>query len=117
MRRSAQIKGIAIAILLTIVLCISYAAWHEDRRGLLTVSFLNIGQGDSIFIDAIGAASAHRRRTQFRYLARAFEGHAVVRPLHRRRYSHTSGCRPCQWTYRRARPLQDLDRRSFKRAG
>src|SRR3989338_2525332 len=52
MRRSAQIKGIAIAILLTIVLCISYAAWHEDRRGLLTVSFLNIGQGDSIFIDA-----------------------------------------------------------------
>jgi competence protein ComEC len=29
-----------------------YAAFSEDRRGILTVSFLDVGQGDSIFIDA-----------------------------------------------------------------
>ena len=31
--------------------CIWYAVAREDRGGKLTVSFLNIGQGDSIFID------------------------------------------------------------------
>ncbi len=52
MRRSVQIKGIAIFALLVITLCVGYAVLQEDRRGLLAVSFLNIGQGDSIFIDA-----------------------------------------------------------------
>ena len=52
MRRSAQVKGIAIAVLLVIALGIWYAALLEDRRGILTVSFLDIGQGDAIFIDA-----------------------------------------------------------------
>ena len=52
MRRSVQIKGCAILLLLAITACVWYAALREDRRGLLTVSFLNIGQGDAIFIDA-----------------------------------------------------------------
>lgn len=29
-----------------------YAVFREDRQGILTVSFLNVGQGDAIFIDA-----------------------------------------------------------------
>jgi len=52
MRRSVQIKAITILILLIITLCIWYAVILEDRRGLLIVSFLDIGQGDAIFIDA-----------------------------------------------------------------
>src|SRR3989344_6738604 len=52
MRRSVQIKGVAILALLMLTLCIWYAVIQEDRRGLLTVSFLDIGQGDAIFIEA-----------------------------------------------------------------
>lgn len=52
MRRSVKINLYAILALLFLALCIWYAAIREDRRGLLTVSFLNIGQGDAIFIDA-----------------------------------------------------------------
>ncbi len=52
MRRSVQIKGIAILIVLIATLCIWYAVLREDQHGLLTVSFLDVGQGDSIFIQA-----------------------------------------------------------------
>ncbi len=52
MRRSVQVKGAAILVLLLATLCIWYAALREDHRGLLTVSFLDVGQGDSIFIQA-----------------------------------------------------------------
>src|SRR3990167_7198596 len=52
MRKSVRVKGIAILVLLTLTLCIWYAAIREDARGLLTVSFLDVGQGDSIFIQA-----------------------------------------------------------------
>lgn len=52
MRRSVQIKGAAILVLLLMTSCIWYAAMQEDHRGELTVSFLDIGQGDSIFIQA-----------------------------------------------------------------
>src|SRR3989344_4619746 len=52
MRRSVLIKGIVILILSSLVTCIWYAIAAEDRRGSLTVSFLDIGQGDSIFIQA-----------------------------------------------------------------
>jgi competence protein ComEC len=42
--------------LVLLALCINAAVWYaalrEDKRGQLTVSFLNIGQGDAIFIDA-----------------------------------------------------------------
>lgn len=44
--------GVFIAVLLCIVAIIWYAALREDRHGTLTVSFLDIGQGDSIFIEA-----------------------------------------------------------------
>ncbi|MCR4281275.1 MAG: MBL fold metallo-hydrolase [Candidatus Kaiserbacteria bacterium] len=52
MRRSAKITGYALLALLVLTACIWYAVIQESRNGLLTVSFLNIGQGDSIFIDA-----------------------------------------------------------------
>lgn len=52
MRRSVRVKGAAILVLLVLTLCIWYAAVREDARGLLTVSFLDVGQGDSIFIRA-----------------------------------------------------------------
>jgi len=52
MRRSAVILGVAILLLALLAAVIWYAAWREDRQGLLTVSFLDIGQGDSIFIDS-----------------------------------------------------------------
>ena len=52
MRRSVKITGYAILALLFFAMCIWYAVIQESRDGLLTVSFLNIGQGDSIFIDA-----------------------------------------------------------------
>ena len=52
MRRSVKITGYAILALLFFCLCIWYAVIQESRNGFLTVSFLNIGQGDSIFIDA-----------------------------------------------------------------
>lgn len=43
---------VALAVASVLVAGILYAAAREDRRGLLTVSFLDIGQGDAIFIDA-----------------------------------------------------------------
>ena len=52
MRRSVKISLYAILALLFLSLCIWYAVIRESRNGLLTVSFLDIGQGDSIFIDA-----------------------------------------------------------------
>ncbi len=52
--RSVQVKAIAILVFSVVTLCIWYVVIIEDRRGLLTVSFLNIGQGDSILIDAPG---------------------------------------------------------------
>src|SRR3989344_2132572 len=52
MRKSVRVKGAAILVLLLLTLCIWYAAIREDTHGFLTVSFLDIGQGDAIFIDA-----------------------------------------------------------------
>src|SRR3989344_6286481 len=52
MRKSSRLTGIVILVLLCVVAIIWYAALREDRRGLLTVSFLDVGQGDSIFIQA-----------------------------------------------------------------
>ncbi len=50
MQKSTRVTLIAILALLVLVCVIWIAAMHEDRRGLLTVSFLNVGQGDAIFI-------------------------------------------------------------------
>lgn len=52
MTKSERLTGIVLALLLLLVAAVSYAALREDRRGLLTVSFLDVGQGDAIFIDA-----------------------------------------------------------------
>ena len=52
MRRSVKITGIAILALISLVALIWFTELHEDKRGLLNVSFLNIGQGDSIYIEA-----------------------------------------------------------------
>ena len=52
MRRSVKISLHAILALLFLTACIWYAVIQESRNGLLTVSFLNVGQGDSIFIVA-----------------------------------------------------------------
>jgi competence protein ComEC len=52
MRTSVKIKGIALIILFLVACTIWYAVAWEDRGGILTVSFLDVGQGDSIFIDA-----------------------------------------------------------------
>lgn len=52
MQKSVKILGLTILTLFIITGCIWYAVAREDRGGKLTVSFLNIGQGDSIFIDA-----------------------------------------------------------------
>jgi competence protein ComEC len=52
MRRSSRITGYALLALFIIVALLVYASLREDRHGLLTVSFLDVGQGDAIFIDA-----------------------------------------------------------------
>lgn len=44
--------GAALLLLLIFASALAYATWREDRHGRLTVSFLDIGQGDSIFIDS-----------------------------------------------------------------
>lgn len=50
--RSSWILGVGILLLAAACAAIWYAALYEDRAGMLTVSFLAIGQGDAIFIDA-----------------------------------------------------------------
>jgi len=52
MTRSERTLLFALLIAAAIVCGIWYAALREDRHGILTVSFLDIGQGDAIFIDA-----------------------------------------------------------------
>ncbi len=51
MRRSSSV--LLWSILGTSLLggCVWYAALHEDRGGILTVSFLDVGQGDAVLID------------------------------------------------------------------
>ncbi len=52
MRASARIVGVAILVLAIAAGVIWSAALQADHRGELTVSFLDVGQGDSIFIKA-----------------------------------------------------------------
>lgn len=44
--------GIVLTILVIVTALVWFAVIQEDRRGVLTVSFLDVGQGDAIFIDA-----------------------------------------------------------------
>lgn len=52
MQRSSRYIVLALVILGLAVGVIWYAAIAESRRGILTVSFLDVGQGDAVFIDA-----------------------------------------------------------------
>src|SRR3989338_4547291 len=52
MNTSAKVLGVTAIVLSIVTSCIWYAVILEDRAGKLTVSFLNIGQGDSIFVDS-----------------------------------------------------------------
>ena len=52
MRKSAAYLSLGLLLLCVLTITIWNAALAEDRHGTLTVSFLNIGQGDAIFIDA-----------------------------------------------------------------
>lgn len=52
MRRSTRILGAVLILSALLTGLVWYAALREDRRGLLTVSFLDVGQGDAIFIEA-----------------------------------------------------------------
>lgn len=52
MQNSVKILALTIAALLLCTLCVWWAVIREERQGILTVSFLDIGQGDAIFIDA-----------------------------------------------------------------
>jgi competence protein ComEC len=52
MDKTAKVRLIALAILSVVAIFASYFAYKEDRRGILTVVFLDIGQGDSVFIDS-----------------------------------------------------------------
>lgn len=42
----------SLALLLATTIFIWYAVFAEDRRGILTVAFLDIGQGDAIYVEA-----------------------------------------------------------------
>jgi competence protein ComEC len=57
MRTSAKILGVVLLLLLVATLLVWYAALREDHRSALTVSFLDVGQGDAIFIEAPGGRS------------------------------------------------------------
>jgi len=52
MNTSAKVLGVTAIVLSIVTSCIWYAVILEDRAGKLTVSFLNVGQGDSIFVDS-----------------------------------------------------------------
>lgn len=43
--------GVVLLVLLSFTAVVWYAAIREDRQGALSVTFLDVGQGDSIFID------------------------------------------------------------------
>lgn len=52
MQRSILIQSVVLGILFIIAAGIWHAVFLEDRRGFLTVSYFDVGQGDAIFIDA-----------------------------------------------------------------
>ncbi len=51
MRVRTFIKYLILSLIILSLFVSVYALFREDRRGYMTVAFLNIGQGDAIFID------------------------------------------------------------------
>lgn len=51
MRRSSSILGVLCAVLVATTILIWSAVVHASGTGVLTVSFLNVGQGDAIFVE------------------------------------------------------------------
>lgn len=49
---SHKVRLIILSFLLLAAALSVYAAWREDRKGVLTVAFLDVGQGDAIFIES-----------------------------------------------------------------
>lgn len=47
-----NLRWYILVTLLVLVIFVWYVVFREDRQGMATVAFLNIGQGDSIFIDS-----------------------------------------------------------------
>lgn len=52
MQRFSRVLVFTLLFVCAIALIILYANIAEDRRGFLTVTFLDVGQGDATFIDA-----------------------------------------------------------------
>ncbi|MEY4746982.1 MAG: hypothetical protein RLZZ416_31 [Candidatus Parcubacteria bacterium] len=52
MRKSARLKSVLLALLFVLAIGVTYAGWREGRKGILTTSFLDVGEGDAIFIEA-----------------------------------------------------------------
>lgn len=50
--KGLKLRLIILSILLLGSVLSLYAAWREERGGVLTVAFLNVGQGDAIYIEA-----------------------------------------------------------------
>lgn len=51
MSKSQKIKLVFLFILLLATFFVVFVAFREDRKGTLTVAFLNVGQGDAIYIE------------------------------------------------------------------
>lgn len=51
MRTSAKILGAVLSLLLIATAFVWYAAIREDHRGALTLTALNVGQGDAILVE------------------------------------------------------------------
>lgn len=52
MQKSAKVLGFTILILLALTIGAWYVVFAEEKKGEMRVSFLDVGQGDSIFIEA-----------------------------------------------------------------
>jgi competence protein ComEC len=50
--KGPKLRLIILAILLLGAIFSAYALWRESRNGILTVAFLDVGQGDAIYIES-----------------------------------------------------------------
>src|SRR3989344_706505 len=52
MSKRLKVRFAVLTVLFLITIFSIYLVFQESKQGILTVAFLNIGQGDSIFIEA-----------------------------------------------------------------